>query len=30
MSRVGWLLAQAARLIGGPLPLSRDAHVPAS
>ena len=30
MSRAGWWLAQAARLIGGPLPLSRDAHVPAS
>ncbi len=28
MSRAGWWLAQAARLIGGPLPLSRDAHVP--
>ena len=28
MSRAGWLLAQAARLIGGPLPVSRDAHVP--
>jgi len=28
MSRAGWLLAQAARLIGGPLPLVRDAHVP--
>jgi hypothetical protein len=28
MSRAGWLLAQAARLIGGPLPLGRDAHVP--
>jgi hypothetical protein len=28
MSRVGFLLAQAARLIGGPLPVSRDAHVP--
>jgi hypothetical protein len=25
MSCAGWLLAQAARLIGGPLPLSRDA-----
>ena len=24
MSRMGWLLAQAARLIGGPLPLARD------
>ncbi len=29
MSRAGWLLAQAARLIGGPLPASRDAHLPA-
>ena len=29
MSRVGWLLAQAARLIGGPLPLMRNRHVPA-
>ena len=28
MSRAGWLLAQAARLIGGPLPVSRDAQVP--
>jgi hypothetical protein len=28
MSRAGWLLAQAARLIGGPLPLVRDAHAP--
>jgi hypothetical protein len=28
MSVAGWLLAQAARLIGGPLPVSRDAHVP--
>jgi hypothetical protein len=28
MSRAGWWLAQAARLIGGPLPLARDAHVP--
>jgi hypothetical protein len=28
MSRAGWWLAQAARLIGGPLPVSRDAHVP--
>jgi hypothetical protein len=27
MSRAGWWLAQAARLIGGPLPVSRDAHV---
>ena len=29
MSRLGWLLAQAARLFGGPLPLTRSAHVPA-
>jgi hypothetical protein len=28
MSRAGWWLAQAARLIGGPLPVSRDTHVP--
>jgi hypothetical protein len=28
MSRAGWLLAQAARLIGGPLPVSCDAHTP--
>jgi len=28
MSRMGWWLAQAARLIGGPLPLVRDAHAP--
>jgi hypothetical protein len=28
MSRRGWWLAQAARLIGGPLPLTRNAHVP--
>lgn len=28
MSRVGFLLAQAARLIGGPLPLSRDVDMP--
>jgi hypothetical protein len=27
-SAAGWLLAQAARLIGGPLPIGRDAHVP--
>jgi hypothetical protein len=25
MSRIGWCLAQAARLIGGPLPLTRSA-----
>jgi uncharacterized protein DUF4166 len=29
MSRTGWLLAQALRLIGGPLPTARDAGVPA-
>lgn len=29
MSRIGWLLAQACRLIGSPLPLSRDCGVPA-
>jgi hypothetical protein len=28
MSRAGWWLVQAARLIGGPLPMTRDAHVP--
>ena len=28
MSRAGWLLAQAARLIGGPLPTARDVGVP--
>jgi hypothetical protein len=28
MSAAGWLLAQAARLIGGPLPVSHDARVP--
>jgi hypothetical protein len=27
-SRTGWWLAQAARLIGGPLPLTSNAHVP--
>lgn len=30
MSRMGWILAQAARLIGGPLPTSRDVRVPAT
>jgi hypothetical protein len=30
MSRIGWLLAQAARLIGGPLPTRRDIFVPAA
>ena len=29
MSRAGWLLAQLCRLIGSPLPLSRDTKVPA-
>jgi hypothetical protein len=29
ISALGWLLAQLGRLIGGPLPLSRDADVPA-
>lgn len=29
MSRLGWLLAQALRVIGAPLPLSRDTFVPA-
>ena len=28
MSRAGWWLAQAARLVGGPLPTTRNAHVP--
>jgi hypothetical protein len=28
LSKVGWLLAQALRLVGGPLPTSRDVHVP--
>jgi hypothetical protein len=27
-SRVGWWLAQIARLVGGPLPISTDTHVP--
>jgi hypothetical protein len=27
-SRAGWLLVQALRQIGGPLPTSRDAHLP--
>lgn len=30
MSRVGWWLAQLGRLIGAPLPLTRDVMVPAS
>jgi hypothetical protein len=30
MSRCGWLLAQLARAIGGPLPISRAIDVPAS
>ena len=29
MSRIGWLFAQLCRLIGSPLPLSRDIGVPA-
>lgn len=29
MSRLGWLWAQALRPIGGPLPLTRNRHVPA-
>jgi hypothetical protein len=29
MSRAGWWLAQAGRLLGGPLPLRRNVHVPA-
>ena len=29
LSRVGWLIAQAARLIGGPLPFTADATGPA-
>jgi len=29
MSRLGWCLAQALRVIGGPLPLARDHDVPA-
>ena len=28
MSRAGWWLAQAARLVGGPLPLTRVTHAP--
>jgi hypothetical protein len=28
MSRLGWCLAQAARLLGGPLPTSRDMNMP--
>jgi Domain of unknown function (DUF4166) len=28
ISRIGWWLVQLARLIGGPLPWTRDAHVP--
>jgi hypothetical protein len=28
ISPAGWFLAQAARLVGGPLPTSRDTHVP--
>jgi hypothetical protein len=30
ISRAGWLFSQAARLIGTPLPLGRDAFVPAT
>lgn len=30
MNAVGWLLAQAARLVGGPLPLGRDTGVAAT
>jgi hypothetical protein len=30
MSRCGWALAQLCRLVGGPLPLSREAFVPAT
>ena len=30
MSAAGWILAQAARLIGAPLPLGRDTGVPAT
>ena len=30
MSHMGWWLAQAARLVGGPLPLSRAVRVPAT
>jgi len=29
MSRMGWLWAQVLRLIGGPLPFTRNRHVPA-
>ena len=29
MSRAGWALAQLCRIIGAPLPLGRDTHVPA-
>ena len=29
MSRMGWLWSQVLRLIGGPLPLTRNRHVPA-
>jgi Domain of unknown function (DUF4166) len=28
LSKIGWWLAQALRLIGGPLPISRDVNVP--
>lgn len=30
MNRAGWLLAQVCRLVGGPLPVSRDIEVPAA
>jgi hypothetical protein len=30
MTRLGWLIAQLARLIGGPLPIRRDALMPAT
>jgi hypothetical protein len=29
ISRLGWIFAQAARLVGAPLPISRDINVPA-
>jgi len=28
LSRAGWWLVQAARLVGGPLPVTRNVHVP--
>lgn len=30
MTRIGWLLAQAARIVGAPLPLDRQAGLPAT